>query len=267
MSEIQHREAQRLISIIQDAITHGRKLTYQSAATALERNPKTNARMVAQVCDLLDAAAATAGIPLLALVAVREKSGDINKEAWSTNVPPHVREAIIKRSENHDFLPEDFAALRQALDSLAGLSNIKAWDRLKQLMSTEELRQRIMGVGRTANLDAIDDIGPDKPSQRTSSTTYYIRDPRVRSAVLKRAKGRCEYCGEPGFECPDGSAYLEAHHIIALANDGADRMTNVIAICANDHREAHFGRTKTDLENEMIKVVRGMNRNGPRSRK
>jgi hypothetical protein len=33
-------------------------------------------------------------------------------------------------------------------------------------------------------------------------------------------------------------------------------MTNVIALCANDHREAHFGKRRRELEKEMIKKVR-----------
>jgi hypothetical protein len=49
-----------------------RLLTYQTAGQALGRDPVNNSRMVAQVCDLLDAVAALAGVPLLALVMVRE---------------------------------------------------------------------------------------------------------------------------------------------------------------------------------------------------
>lgn len=85
--------------------------------------------------------------------------------------------------------------------------------------------------------------------------TIYARDPRVRSAVMKRADGRCEYCGEAGFLKLDGSPYLECHHIIALANDGADRLANVIALCPNDHREAHFGLKSAEMEALMIKKI------------
>jgi 5-methylcytosine-specific restriction enzyme A len=45
------------------------------------------------------------------------------------------------------------------------------------------------------------------------------------------------------------------HHIVALANDGVDRMTNVIALCANHHREAHFGEQRDKIEKQMIKIV------------
>ena len=54
---------------------------------------------------------------------------------------------------------------------------------------------------------------------------------------------------------PDGSLYLESHHVIALANDGADRPTNVIALCPDDHREAHFGRRSEELERRMVATL------------
>jgi 5-methylcytosine-specific restriction endonuclease McrA len=74
----------------------------------------------------------------------------------------------------------------------------------------------------------------------------------VRDAVLARAKGYCEFCGAQGFLKPDGTRYLETHHIIALASDGADRVTNVIGLCPNNHREAHFGERWQVLEEPMI---------------
>jgi len=55
--------------------------------------------------------------------------------------------------------------------------------------------------------------------------------------------------------CADGTPYLECHHIIALANDGTDRMNNVIALCLGDHREAHFGKRRNELEKEMVRIV------------
>ncbi|TAK50128.1 MAG: HNH endonuclease [Xanthobacteraceae bacterium] len=58
----------------------------------------------------------------------------------------------------------------------------------------------------------------------------------IREAVKRRAQGKCDYCGESGFKCEDGSRYLECHHIIALANDGADRITNVSALPATSPR-------------------------------
>ena len=61
--------------------------------------PIDHARAVAQMCDLLDAAAALAGTPLLALVAVKDARGKINPKAWKRGTPPGLREKIIARSE------------------------------------------------------------------------------------------------------------------------------------------------------------------------
>jgi 5-methylcytosine-specific restriction protein A len=74
--------------------------------------------------------------------------------------------------------------------------------------------------------------------------------------VVEQAKGACEYCRELGFLLPDGSHYLEAHHIIALAKQGPDKVDNVIALCPSDHREAHYGERKVKLENEMIEIIK-----------
>lgn len=62
-------------------------------------------------------------------------------------------------------------------------------------------------------------------------------------------------CGKHGFARPDGTIYLETHHIISLANDGADRITNVIALCAEHHREAHFGALRDELEKKMTAKI------------
>jgi hypothetical protein len=86
VSTIQHAEARKLLPIISSAAATHRLLTYRTAAELLGRDPHKNSRMVAQVCDLLDAAAALGGVPLLALVTVRELSGDINRKAWRGSV-------------------------------------------------------------------------------------------------------------------------------------------------------------------------------------
>jgi 5-methylcytosine-specific restriction protein A len=103
-----------------------------------------------------------------------------------------------------------------------------------------------------ANSNAINDIGTDSPDRAKSVKWVYARDPKIRATVMRRANGKCELCGELGFKQPDGKHYLECHHIIALANEGSDRLTNVIALCPNHHREAHFGKRSEELEKEMI---------------
>ena len=104
--------------------------------------------------------------------------------------------------------------------------------------------------------NAIDDLGTDTPDRAKTLVWTYSRDPKVRAEVLRLADGKCEYCGALGFFKSNGTRYLECHHIIALANDGEDPLTNVIALCPNDHRAAHFGQNAAELEVRMIELLR-----------
>jgi 5-methylcytosine-specific restriction protein A len=107
---------------------------------------------------------------------------------------------------------------------------------------------------------AIDDIGQDgvgnvDPEYRRRMAGSYVRDPKVRDLVLKRAGGVCESCGNPGFLKRDGTPYLETHHVISLSEQGPDKAHNVIALCANDHRRAHFGNDWAELQDKFLKTL------------
>jgi HNH endonuclease len=117
------------------------------------------------------------------------------------------------------------------------------------------LEALVVGTESKADSDAINDLGSDAPNRVPTSILRYARDPRIREAVKRRAEGKCELCGQVSFIGLDGKSYLESHHVIALAREGADRMTNVIALCPRDHREAHFGQRGNELEEEMIRKL------------
>lgn len=107
---------------------------------------------------------------------------------------------------------------------------------------------------------AIDDLdstppGVVRPDRVVRASTGYRRDDAVRQYVLARARGHCEHCGELGFELPDGTRYLEAHHVIALADNGPDTVENVIALCPQHHREAHYGLNAEALEVAFIEKL------------
>ena len=78
------------------------------------------------------------------------------------------------------------------------------------------------------------------------------RSAEVRQLVMVRSEGRCEWCNEPGFKKHDGQIYLESHHVVPLCEDGADSITNVIALCPNDHRRAHYGEGRADMADKML---------------
>lgn len=84
-------------------------------------------------------------------------------------------------------------------------------------------------------------------SSRQGAVTIRSRNADVREYVLRRANGHCEYCDERGFVLPDGSIFLETHHVIPLSASGLDSVNNVVALCPNHHRQAHYGRNAEEI--------------------
>ena len=116
-----------------------------------------------------------------------------------------------------------------------------------------------------SQFSAIDDIiEPDalneSPEYKRRMSGTYVRDRAVRKNVLIRANGKCEYGGCSTFRNESGQAYLEAHHVISLSEQGKDTMSNVIALCPNHHREAHFGELWQSLQDEFLEILRELNR-------
>ncbi len=117
----------------------------------------------------------------------------------------------------------------------------------------------IVYQGPTA-FDAVDDLvdkpeGNSVPDRANYSGTRFKRDHNVRAHVVKRSSGRCEHCGQKGFLMANGEGYVETHHIIGLAKQGPDTLANVIALCPNHHREAHFGKDAAALERAFLSTL------------
>ncbi|MEQ6292189.1 HNH endonuclease signature motif containing protein [Vogesella sp. GCM10023246] len=110
---------------------------------------------------------------------------------------------------------------------------------------------------------SLDDLdippGVVSPVQVKGGSFGYRRNDAVRQYVLERAKGKCEHCNEPGFLLPNGKNYLEAHHVIALSAAGPDTVHNVIALCAEHHREAHYGADAAVLQVKFLEKLAAIN--------
>lgn len=96
-------------------------------------------------------------------------------------------------------------------------------------------------------------LPPPPKKVEVSGTTIFERDSEVVKTVKRRAvNGCCELCGKEGFRTASGGFYLEAHHVIPLNCGGLDDVRNVVAICADDHRRAHFGEDRHAVRDRMI---------------
>lgn len=98
---------------------------------------------------------------------------------------------------------------------------------------------------------------PDSPTEtRTVTGTVFTRDPGVRAFALSRAAGRCEWCEQPGFTVDDGAVFLETHHVVPLSEGGVDAVANVVALCPNHHREAHYGSARGVMREQLLATLR-----------
>lgn len=106
-------------------------------------------------------------------------------------------------------------------------------------------------------IDQFDIDQADKASSKRvdRNSSVFVHDPKVRAAVRIRANGKCEYCGEAGFQMESDAVYIETHHIEPLSEGGLDIVTNVIALCPNDHRKAHFHKNSMKMRNVMSKIM------------
>jgi 5-methylcytosine-specific restriction protein A len=80
------------------------------------------------------------------------------------------------------------------------------------------------------------------PATTAGPRTIYERSRAVRAWVLARAGENCEGCADAApFRRPDGSPYLEPHHIRRVSDGGPDHPAFVIALCPTCHRRVHAG--------------------------
>lgn len=94
------------------------------------------------------------------------------------------------------------------------------------------------------------------PERRpVAASSAFVRSGEVRALALKRANGFCEFCAAPGFSRPDGTVYLETHHIVSLEDGGPDVVENVAAVCPNHHREAHSGARADHIRTALQRSV------------
>lgn len=104
----------------------------------------------------------------------------------------------------------------------------------------------------------VDQFAIEPAEEKMVNRFEYPRSLQVREFVLARAGGFCELCGEKGFTTRAGTVYLETHHVVPLSEHGEDSVANVVAICPNDHRRAHFGEEASDIRQRLLTLLAEM---------
>lgn len=113
-----------------------------------------------------------------------------------------------------------------------------------QQASLGQLREKALAASASAK----------SPAERKALTRY--RSQAIKVYVLKRSKGICEGCSSPApFRTPDGSPYLEPHHVRRLSDGGPDHPRWVVAVCANCHRRAHYAEDAAAYNKHLTEII------------
>lgn len=177
------------------------------------------------------------------------RMNDIVRDAFAASKPLHLAIVHSKKVPQGEDEPSS-AQFRQLDDSL--------WTVTSYEMETGDYKivRGIHTIEPVEQNDFADQFSEgEKPATTIINGVAYVRSKAVRYAVLIRAAGKCEYCGEIGFETKSGKIYLETHHIIPLSENGADSEHNVIGLCPNDHMAAHHSMDKEALKEKLLKIA------------
>lgn len=163
--------------------------------------------------------------------------------------------------------PVSLAILRKRLPALKWVNYPRSittprpeiTERIRQLIAKRR-RRRASEIGeeelKGANLAELRALARARSSPRASASQRLVtqrkREAAIKAYAIARANGRCEFCRHNApFLMENGSAYLESHHILRLADDGPDDPRNVLGICPNCHRRAHFAHDRKQIKARM----------------
>jgi hypothetical protein len=149
----------------------------------------------------------------------------------------------------------------------AGRQLIKLWRAFSNVRSEVQARQefdRQVAVLERVPFEQLMEeyrraraIDSEAPRRTLVTAVIFERDPLVKAIARQRVGFRCEVpgCPTPSFPSKFAEPYCEVHHLIPLAENGDDTIENVVCVCANHHRELHFGKRHKALA-ESLRSIR-----------
>jgi predicted HNH restriction endonuclease len=103
------------------------------------------------------------------------------------------------------------------------------------------------------------DLTKEEPEKREYLIETYVRNVTWAIRARESFGDLCLFnnCNNT-FLRPDGTRYVEVHHIIPLCKGGEDGLWNLSVLCAHHHRMAHYSDSKTriTLETYLLKEVK-----------
>lgn len=248
--------------LAQRAQDHGGQLSGYSNAdvgAVLGFNDLTrHGRVLGNITSRIDFACYQSNVPPLGLCAVSPFANAWSQESRSWTFPIRSMQSA---AQGFDWKPSILDDIWRAVRLLPGQAAIP-WR--KEINGREnEIRQWAEGLKPSPSASS----EPAKaPLKSLDERELLGRKPAVRERIskliergsigsqLKKANGfRCQLCEAMGLETvsflkPNGEPYVEAHHAIPVSEleVGSLSATNIMILCANHHRQMHYGDVRID---------------------
>lgn len=130
----------------------------------------------------------------------------------------------------------------------------------------EELNAEIEIIG-DKNADTLEALREIEKKMKKASpkvkerVSKYIERGTIANKIKRVTGFKCLICEAQGknpysFRKKDGSYYIETHHVeeVSKLKKGSLSVSNLITVCANHHRQLHYGNAKT-IKNTTNKFV------------
>jgi predicted restriction endonuclease len=98
--------------------------------------------------------------------------------------------------------------------------------------------------------------GEHIPSSKVS-TIVYFRDPKLAEMMKKKNKYTCQLCKKPTFVDKYNNYYVESHHVVPRAKNGADMPKNILIVCPTCHKIFDSGNAEEQIH--AYKKLRSQN--------
>lgn len=157
----------------------------------------------------------------------------------------HERESGVSKLLLEGFQGSTFPISRDDFQAITALLGV----------SFEDLPKPEDAPNLAKALEGVEDKYKDAAPEVKERQSRYIERGPVGAKVKKLNEFKCQICEALGrapfaFKKPSGEPYVEAHHVMPVSKleKGSLHATNIMTVCANHHRQLHFGGVEVSIE-------------------
>lgn len=161
--------------------------------------------------------------------------------------------SLIQIAEFCDILRDEGKTIRV----VSGVRIMNPIEQVEEHIKENKRKEGKKGELEIEEKDFLDDIGIKvTPNKRTVIVQQIERSAKICRRLKELYGNKCQICGFT-FAKKDGGFYSEVHHLIPLGRKGSDRVSNMVVLCPNCHKQMHYAKVeliKKGRKRMLIKI-------------